>query len=78
MADEDDDLRFGDVDGSSNTSSSEGIYPQPLIVAFVVVIILVVGQPLSSSMGGVSMNWIGALVVAAGGLLAGGVIERFL
>lgn len=39
-------------------------------VVVIVVAILVVGQPLSGSMGGISLNWVGAVLVIVGGLSA--------
>jgi hypothetical protein len=69
----DDDLRFRDVSGASDSQAavSSGVDMFPIVVAGLTVVILLVTQPLSTDMGGVSMNYIGALVVAAGGLLAG-------
>lgn len=42
---------------------------KPLAVAGIVIVILVVVQPLSGTLGGISLNWIGAILVAIGGLL---------
>ena len=42
---------------------------QPLAVAGIVIVIIVVAQPLSGTIGGISLNWIGAILVAIGGLL---------
>jgi type IV secretory pathway VirB2 component (pilin) len=41
----------------------------PVLVAVLVVVILVVIQPLQTTIGGVSMNWVGAAVVLIGGIL---------
>jgi len=41
----------------------------PLLVAAVVIAILVILQPLSGTLAGVSMNWIGVILVAVGGLV---------
>jgi hypothetical protein len=66
-----DDLRFGDVDGSGDAGGDrgEGIDPEPLAVAAIVVGIIVVSQPLSADIAGLSMNVVGAIVVAIGGIL---------
>ena len=70
MSDDDDDLRFGDVGGSDgDTGSGLSINPIPLAVGGIVAVVLVVGQPLSGTMGSISLNWVGALVVAVGGIL---------
>ena len=42
---------------------------KPLAVAGIVIVILVVVQPLSGTLGGISLNWIGAILVAIGGFL---------
>lgn len=42
---------------------------KPLAVAGIVILVLVVVQPLNGTLGGISLNWIGAGVVAIGGLL---------
>lgn len=41
-----------------------------LTVAVLTIGILVVAQPLRGSLNGISMNWVGALIVAIGGILA--------
>lgn len=64
----DDDLRFGDVGGGG--AGGGGFEIAPLAVAAIVVVILLVGQPLSGSMGSLDMNIIGALIVGIGGVLA--------
>ncbi|WP_336327390.1 hypothetical protein [Halovenus sp. HT40] len=69
---DDDDLRFGDVSGGSsgtNEGSSGGFDPMPLAVAGVVIVILLVGQPITTDIGGLSMNIVGALIVGVGGIL---------
>lgn len=68
----DDDLRFGDVDGSGDQSGGlrDDIDFVPLGVGVVVLVVLLVGQPLSSSYGGLSMNLIGSLFVAVFAILA--------
>jgi len=43
---------------------------KPLAVAGIVIAVLVIVQPLSGTVGGVSLNWVGAVLVAIGGLLA--------
>jgi hypothetical protein len=40
-----------------------------LAVAGIVIAVLVIMQPLSGAIGGVSLNWIGVGLVAVGGLL---------
>jgi hypothetical protein len=65
---DDDDLRFGDVSGGD--SGSNDFEPAPLAVAGIVVVILLVGQPLTGEMGSLDMNIVGALVVGIGGLLS--------
>lgn len=40
----------------------------PLLVALLVIGILVVLQPLESTLGGISMNWVAAVIIAIGGL----------
>jgi hypothetical protein len=42
---------------------------QPLAVAGIVIVVLVILQPLNATIGGISLNWIGAALVATGGLL---------
>lgn len=42
---------------------------QPLAVAGIVIAVLVILQPLSGTLGGISLNWIGAILVAVGGVL---------
>lgn len=42
---------------------------KPLAVAGIVIVILVIVQPLSGTFGGISLNWIGAILVAIGGIL---------
>jgi hypothetical protein len=42
---------------------------QPLAVAVIVIAVLVILQPLSGTLAGVSLNWIGAILVAIGGFL---------
>jgi hypothetical protein len=42
---------------------------QPLAVAGIVIAVLVILQPLSGTIGGISLNWIGVALVATGGLL---------
>lgn len=42
---------------------------KPLAVAGIVIVILVIAQPLNGTLGGISLNWIGAIIVATGGLL---------
>lgn len=63
----DDDLRFGDINGGD--SGSRGFDPKPLAVAGIVVVILLIDQPLTGEIGGLSMNIVGALVVGVGGIL---------
>jgi type II secretory pathway component PulM len=41
----------------------------PPAVAFLVIAYLLLVQPLSSQLGGISMNLVGAAVVAVGGIL---------
>jgi hypothetical protein len=65
---DDDDLRFGDVSGGDSGSSDFELVP--LAVAGIVVVILLIGQPLSGEMGSLNMNIVGALVVGIGGVLA--------
>lgn len=48
--------------------SSQGV-TKPLAVAGIVIVVLVIVQPLSGTVGGISLNWIGAVLVALGGLL---------
>lgn len=68
MAD-DDDLRFGDVgDGSGGGGGLTRDFA-PLAVGMLVAVILLFGQPLSTSIGGLSMNIVGALICIVGGLL---------
>lgn len=66
----DDDLRFGDISGESRKSKGKRIDYRPVGVAFVVVVILLIGQPLSGSIGSLDMNIAGSLLVAIGGLVA--------
>lgn len=42
---------------------------KPLIVAGIVIVILVIAQPLNGTLGGISLNWVGAVLVAIGGLI---------
>jgi hypothetical protein len=42
---------------------------KPLAVAGTVIAILIIVQPLSGTLGGISLNWIGAILVAIGGFL---------
>ena len=42
---------------------------KPLAVAGIVIAVLVIAQPLSGTIGGISLNWIGAALVAVGGIL---------
>lgn len=62
----DDDLRFGDVAGGSGGGSINYLPPA---TAAIVIIILLVGQPLSGSLGGLDMNIVGSMIAAVGGLL---------
>lgn len=41
----------------------------PLAVAVFVILYLVLTQPLSNQIAGVSMNWVAVLIVATGGVL---------
>lgn len=41
----------------------------PLLVAVIVIAFLVIRQPLSGTLAGVPLNWVGVLVVAVGGLI---------
>jgi hypothetical protein len=51
-------------------SASNDLGPfAPLLVAVIVIAILVIQQPLNSTLHGISMNWVGAVVVAVGGVL---------
>jgi hypothetical protein len=69
MAD-DDDLRFGDVGGGdSGGGGGLGADYAPLAVGVLVAGFLIVGQPLTTSLGGLSMNIVGALICIVGGLL---------
>jgi len=43
---------------------------KPLAVAGMVIVVLVIAQPLNGTVGGISLNWIGAVLVAIGGLLS--------
>ncbi|MFO7834554.1 MAG: hypothetical protein R6V31_11025 [Halohasta sp.] len=42
---------------------------QPIAVAGIVIAVLVIIQPLSGTIGGISLNWVGAVLVAIGGFL---------
>lgn len=42
---------------------------KPLAVAGIVIVILIIAQPLSGTIGGISLNWVGAALVATGGIL---------
>jgi len=42
---------------------------QPLAVAGIVIAVLVIIQPLSGTLAGISLNWVGAILVGIGGLL---------
>jgi hypothetical protein len=42
---------------------------KPLAVAGMVVVVLVAIQPLNGTLGGVNLNWIGAVLAAAGGAI---------
>lgn len=70
MAD-DDDLRFGDVgDGDEGSGGLSGSDLGPLAVGVLVAVFLLIGQPLSGSMGGLSMNIVGAAILLVGGIIA--------
>jgi hypothetical protein len=43
---------------------------QPLAVAGIVIVLLIIAQPLNGTLGGISLNWVGAVLVATGGILA--------
>jgi len=42
---------------------------KPLPVAGIVLAVIVIVQPLSGTLGGISLNWIAAILVAVGGIL---------
>jgi hypothetical protein len=42
---------------------------KPLAVAGIVIAVIVIAQPLSGDLMGISLNWIGAVLVAIGGVL---------
>lgn len=41
----------------------------PLLVAAIVIGVLVIQQPLNGTLVGISLNWVGTILVAVGGLL---------
>ena len=47
------------------------VNPKPLGVAAIVIVVLLVVQPLTMTYSGISMNVIGSVVVAIGGISAG-------
>ena len=78
---DDDDLRFGDVDhekveeqsGGTELSGIAGSVQEnfdlaPLLVALFVVAYIILTQPLSSTVGGISMNWLIAAFIAVAGI----------
>lgn len=69
MAD-DDDLRFGDV-GAGDSSDDGGLSRDfvPLAGGVLIALFLLVGQPFSTSVAGLSTNIVGALICIVGGLL---------
>jgi hypothetical protein len=66
---DDDDLRFGDVGGEDGGGGGLRRDYAPIAVGGMMAVILLVGQPLSNSFGGVSMNIVGALVFLVSGLV---------
>ena len=51
-------------------SAGEDLGPlAPVIVAVFVIGYLALMQPLSGELAGISMNWVGAAIVAVGGLM---------
>jgi hypothetical protein len=41
----------------------------PLLVAIIVIAFLVILQPLSGTLAGISLNWVGVILVAVGGFV---------
>jgi hypothetical protein len=41
----------------------------PLLVAIIVIAVLVIVQPLSGTLAGISLNWVGVILAAVGGFV---------
>ncbi|WP_254839664.1 hypothetical protein [Natronomonas marina] len=75
MTSDDDDLRFGDVQGDSSggggmSNSVDASSVAPMGVAAIVIVYIALAQPLTSTISGISMNWIAAAIILVGGLSA--------